>query len=73
MKLDKRPELNKGQIRNFLCIILYYKILKFKILIDDIVIHFLSSENFVSMDDIKKNFKKKKKQSNGEFVKIHFQ
>ena len=38
----------------FLCIILDYKNLKFKQLIDDIGIDFLYSRNFASMKDIKR-------------------
>ena len=40
----------------FLCLILDYKNLKFKYLIDDIVIDFLSFENFTSMKDIKRKY-----------------
>ena len=41
----------------FLCIILNYKNLKFKYLIDDICINLWSFENFVSMEDIKRKCK----------------
>ena len=38
----------------FLCIMLTYIKLKFKHLIDDITINFLSSKNFTNMEDIMK-------------------
>ena len=38
----------------FLCIILDYKNLKFKYLIDDIAINFLSSINFTSIEDLRR-------------------
>ena len=40
----------------FLCIILYYKNLKFKHLIDDIVIDLWSFENFACMEDTSRKF-----------------
>ena len=54
-------------INLFLCIILNYKNLKFKYLIDDITIDILFSGNLASMKDIRK----KKKKSNGGLIKIH--
>ena len=51
----------------FLCIILDYKYLKFKNLIDDIVIDLWHFENFVSMEDNKKML------FTCKFVKIHIQ
>ena len=41
--------------KHFLCIISYYKNLKFKHLIDNIVINFWSSKNFTNIKDRKKN------------------
>ena len=38
----------------FLCIILDYKNLKFKYLIDDITIDFWSSRNFTSIEDLRR-------------------
>ena len=40
----------------FLCLILDYKNLKLKNLIDSIAIDFLFSKNFASMKDIRRNF-----------------
>ena len=40
----------------FLCIILNYKNLKFKHLIDNMVIDLWSFENFVSMEDIRRKY-----------------
>ena len=51
----------------FLYIILDYKYLKFKHLIDDILINLWHFENFVSMEDNKKML------FTGIFVKIHIQ
>ena len=53
-------------IKLFLFIILYFKILKFKHLIDDIVINLQFFRNFAGMWDIRK-----KMLFNGKFVKIH--
>ena len=51
----------------FLCIIWDYKNMKFKHLIDDIVIDLWLSRNFASMNDIGK----KCNSNNGGFIKIH--
>ena len=40
----------------FFSLILDYKNLKFKDLIDDIVINFLSSKNFANIEDIKRKY-----------------
>ena len=58
-----------SSINLFLYIILNYKNLKFKYLIDDIAIDILFFANLVSMKDIRK----KKKKSNGGLIKIHNQ
>ena len=57
-----------SSINLFLYIILNYKNLKFKYLIDDIDIDILFLANLVSMKDIRK-----KKKSNGGLIKIHNQ
>ena len=51
----------------FLCIILDYKNLKFKHLVDNIVINFWSFKNFTNIKD------RKKMLYNGGFVKIYTQ
>ena len=56
-----------SSINLFLYIILNYKNLKFKYLIDDIDIDILFFANLVSMKDIRK------KKSNGGLIKIHNQ